>query len=65
MNSDDDEIRMTNANGMPKRRNPSASPHFQLLILASHLIRHSTFVLRHFTIRVHLARVVSAKRIRG
>jgi hypothetical protein len=28
---------------------------FQFVILASSLIRHSTFVLQHFTIRVHLA----------
>jgi hypothetical protein len=30
--------------------------HFQFAILASLLIRHSTFVLRHFTIRVHISR---------
>jgi hypothetical protein len=30
--------------------------HFQFVILASSLIRHSTFVLRHFTVRVHMSR---------
>jgi hypothetical protein len=29
--------------------------HFQFVILASSLIRHSTFVLGHFRIRVHMS----------
>jgi hypothetical protein len=29
---------------------------FRFVILASSLIRHSTFVLRHLTIRVHMSR---------
>lgn len=34
-------------------RNAEQVAHFQFVILASSLIRHSTFVLRHFTVRVH------------
>jgi len=29
---------------------------FEFVILALSLIRHSTFVLRHFTIRIHSSR---------
>jgi aspartate racemase len=37
-------------------RNPRRSADFQFVILALLLIRHSTFVLRHFTIRGHPSR---------
>src|SRR4030095_2362596 len=37
-------------------RNPRRSADFQFVILALLLIRHSTFVLRHFTIREHPSR---------
>jgi hypothetical protein len=30
--------------------------HFEFILLASSLIRHSTFVLRHFTVRGHMSR---------
>ncbi len=33
--------------------NPEPLAQFEFVILALSLIRHSTFVLRHFTIRVH------------
>jgi hypothetical protein len=54
-NSQNDEIRMTNAEGTTKGRMRNMW-RFQFVVQASSLIRHSTFVLRHFTVRVHMSR---------
>ena len=51
MNSENDEIRMTNVEGMTRMTNAEEALHLHFVILASSLIRHSTFVLRHFTSR--------------